>query len=270
EFVKRGDDALLADDARSAASGRTLEEIAAGKGRGPKPFMTSGGKVGRADAVWNSNATPDPAAGGVAARINARLAAKVGRMPRPESAPAKRRSNEAMKRGRNEGGHRAARAGASARGAQASMPKFIEPVLCRLLPRPPEEAGWAHEIKLDGYRLQLRVEQGRAVLLTRKGLDWTERFASIARAAGALPDCIIDGEAVALNRQGVSDFSALQAALSEGHESAPILFAFDLMFLEGRDLRSLPLDQRKEELEKLLKSLPASSRARLRYLGHFT
>ena len=270
EFVKRGDDALLADDARSAASGRTLEEIAAGKGRGPKPFMTSGGKVGRADAVWNSNATPDPAAGGVAARINARLAAKVGRMPRPESAPAKRRSNDAMKRGRNEGGHRAARAGASARGAQASMPKFIEPVLCRLLPRPPEEAGWAHEIKLDGYRLQLRVEQGRAVLLTRKGLDWTERFASIARAAAALPDCIIDGEAVALNRQGVSDFSALQAALSEGHESALILFAFDLMFLEGRDLRSLPLDQRKEELERVLEALPAENRARLRYLEHFT
>jgi len=150
------------------------------------------------------------------------------------------------------------------------MPKFIEPALCRLLPRPPEEAGWAHEIKLDGYRLQLRVEGGRAVLLTRKGLDWTERFASIARAAEALPDCLIDGEAVALNREGVSDFSALQAALSEGRESALILFAFDLMFLEGRDLRSLPLERRKEELAKLLRSLPAASRARLRYLEHFT
>ena len=150
------------------------------------------------------------------------------------------------------------------------MPKFIEPALCRLLPRPPDEGGWAHEIKLDGYRLQLRVEGGRATLLTRKGLDWTGRFAAIAHAAEALPDCLIDGEAVALNREGVSDFSALQAALSEGRESALVLFAFDLMFLEGRDLRSLPLEQRKEELERVLQALPAASRARLRYLEHFT
>ena len=275
EFVQRGAEALLADDARSAASGRTLEEIAAGKGRGPKPFMRSGRRVGRANAVWNSNATSDPGSDGIASRINARVAAKAGRMPRSKSVAAKHRSNEAVERGRNEGRHRAPRRGASAhsaaaRGTQARMPKFIEPALCRLLPRPPEEAGWAHEIKLDGYRLQLRVEQGRAVLSTRKGLDWTERFASIARAAAALPDCIIDGEAVALNHQGVSDFSALQAALSEGHESALILFAFDLMFLEGRDLRSLPLDQRKEELGRVLESLPAGSRTRLRYLEHFT
>jgi bifunctional non-homologous end joining protein LigD len=150
------------------------------------------------------------------------------------------------------------------------MPRFIEPVLCRLLPRPPEEAGWAHEIKLDGYRLQLRVEGGHAVLLTRKGLDWTHRFASIARAAEALPDCIIDGEAVALDREGVSDFSALQSALSEGRDSALILFAFDLMFLDARDLRPLPLARRKEELERLLQSLPAAGRSRLRYLEHFT
>jgi len=259
EFVQRGDDALLEDEARSVASGRTLEEIAAGTGKGPKPFMKSGRKAGRANAVWNSNATPDPVAGGIASRINARVAAKASRTPRAKPAASKRERNEAVKR-----------AGSPARGVQARMPKFIEPALCRLLPRPPEEAGWAHEIKLDGYRLQLRVEGGRAALLTRKGLDWTERFASIAVAAAALPDCLIDGEAVALNHQGVSDFSALQAALSEGRDSVLILFAFDLMFLAGRDLRSLPLDQRKEELERVLQSLPAASRARLRYLEHFT
>jgi bifunctional non-homologous end joining protein LigD len=127
-----------------------------------------------------------------------------------------------------------------------------------------------HEIKLDGYRLQLRVEDGRAVLLTRKGLDWTQRFAAIADAAQALPDCIIDGEAVALNSKGVSDFSALQAALAEGREAALLLFAFDLMFLECRDLRPLPLAQRKQELQRVLGALPAASSARLRYLEHFT
>ena len=150
------------------------------------------------------------------------------------------------------------------------MPGFIEPALCRLLPHPPEDGDWAHEIKLDGYRLQLRVEGGHAVLMTRKGLDWTERFTGIARAAEALPDCILDGEAVALNRNGVSDFSALQAALAQDRQSALLLFAFDLMFLEGRDLRPLPLEERKRQLERLLKSLPAASRTRLRYLEHFT
>ncbi|HEY6517486.1 MAG TPA: DNA ligase D [Steroidobacteraceae bacterium] len=222
EFARAGN-GLLHDDDRSVASGRTMEQIAAGKGRGPKPFMKSASRAGKADAVWHSNATSKPAA-----------------------------------------------ASKPARGARARMPKFIEPALCKLLPRPPEDADWAHEIKLDGYRLQLRVEDGHATLLTRRGLDWTERFKSIARAAEALPDCLIDGEVVALSREGVSDFSALQAALSEGRESALVLFAFDLMFLEGRDLRNLPLERRKETLTKVLRSLPAGSRSRLRYLEHLS
>jgi bifunctional non-homologous end joining protein LigD len=240
EFARAGSEALMQED-RSVASGRTMEEIAAGRGRGPKRFMTPGRGAGRADAVWHSNAAPDPPAGGIAARVNARVAAKPRGKPTSRSGAAKR----------------------------ARMPKFIEPVLCRLVPRPPEGPGWAHEIKLDGYRLQLRVEAGHATLLTRKGLDWTDRFASIARAAQALPDCVIDGEAVALNPEGVSDFSALQAALSEGRDSALVLFAFDLMFIEGRDLRPRPLEQRKQELERVLQSLPAASRARVRYLEHF-
>ncbi len=81
------------------------------------------------------------------------------------------------------------------------MPKFVEPQLAKLVEQPPGGAGWAHEVKFDGYRLQLRVEDGKATLRTRKGLDWTEKFAAIA-AGGAkrLPDCMIDGEAVALDK----------------------------------------------------------------------
>ena len=266
EFARKGDGAVLEED-RSVASGRTLEEIAAGRGRGPKPFMTARRKPGRADAVWHSNAASDAEAGGIASRVSARVA-RAGRGG--TSKPAAKSRAQRGARGRPARSRSGRARTAQARGASARMPKFIDPALCKLLPRPPEEGGWAHEIKLDGYRLQLRVEDGHAVLLTRKGLDWTERFASIARAAEALPDCIIDGEAVALNKEGVSDFSALQAALSEGRESALILFAFDLMFLEGRDLRSLPLEKRKEELERVLGSLPAARRARLRYLEHFT
>jgi len=254
EFA-RADDGL-SDDDRSVASGRTMEEIAAGRGRGPKAFMAASRKTGRANAVWQSNAAPEDAQGGIASRVNASVAAK---RRRPASSRSATRS----------AGPPPARRGAQARGSRSPMPKFLEPALCKLLPRPPEDSGWAHEIKLDGYRLQLRVEGGHAVLLTRKGLDWTERFAAIAEAAAALPDCLIDGEAVALNSHGVSDFSALQAALSEGRGSALILFAFDLMFLDGRDLRPLPLEERKQELRQVLESLPASNRARLRYLEHF-
>jgi len=73
-----------------------------------------------------------------------------------------------------------------------------------------------HEIKLDGYRLQLRVAEGNATLKTRKGLDWTHKFPQVARVAQSLPDCIIDGEVCALNERGVPDFAALQAALASG------------------------------------------------------
>ncbi|MGH8303936.1 MAG: non-homologous end-joining DNA ligase, partial [Steroidobacteraceae bacterium] len=277
EFASAGDGTVLEED-RSVASGRTLEEIAAGRGRGPKPFMKPGRGSGRADAVWHSNAAP--AAAGIASRINTRVAAKTAASPSSGRRVGKqaRASEGSEAKGGRLGGqaggsrHRASRASRGSRtsGARVSMPKFIEPALCRLLPRPPEEGGWAHEIKLDGYRLQLRVEGGRSVLLTRKGLDWTDRFASIGRAAEALPDCILDGEVVALNREGVSDFSALQAALSEGRQSALLLFAFDIMFLDGRDLRALPLERRKGVLARVLESLRAPSRERLRYLDHFT
>src|SRR5215468_7307480 len=97
------------------------------------------------------------------------------------------------------------------------MAQFVEPQLAKLVDRAPSASGWAHEVKFDGYRLQLRVEDGEARLRTRKGLDWTDKFAAIATAAEKLPDCVIDGEAVALGGNGVPDFGALQVALSEGN-----------------------------------------------------
>src|SRR5271156_575568 len=93
---------------------------------------------------------------------------------------------------------------------RAVMPAFIEPQLCKVAPEPPSQAGWVHEIKFDGYRMQLRIEDGAAVMLTRKGLDWTAKFRSAARAAEALPDAIIDGEIVAIGTDGVPSFASLQ------------------------------------------------------------
>ncbi len=154
------------------------------------------------------------------------------------------------------------------RGAsQAPMPRFIPPQLCRLVERPPDGAEFVHEIKFDGYRMQMRVEGGRAVLSTRTGLDWTNRFPEIAAAAGALPDCIVDGEIVALDSQGAPDFAALQAALADGRTENLVYFAFDLLFAAGVDLCKRPLADRKAELERVMRS--AHGDGILRYVEHF-
>jgi hypothetical protein len=103
--------------------------------------------------------------------------------------------------------------------------------------RPPAGGDWVYEIKFDGYRIQMRVENGAVSLKTRKGLDWTAKFGSaISRAASKLPDCLIDGEVVALDHRGSPDFAGLQAALSESKTDDLIFFAFDLLFLEDEDL----------------------------------
>ena len=149
-----------------------------------------------------------------------------------------------------------------------TLPAFVEPQLCKLVERPPSGRGWVHEIKLDGYRLQLRVEEGEAKLRTRKGLDWTDKFTAVAEAAAALPDCVLDGEVCALDKNGAPDFAALQAAISEGHSERLIYFAFDLLFAGGEDLRPLPLTERKARLRELLASTKAK-RQTLRYVDHF-
>lgn len=151
------------------------------------------------------------------------------------------------------------------RARRLAMPRFIAPQLCTLVADPPEDPRWGHEIKLDGYRIQLRVRRHRAQLLTRKGLDWTERFPALASAAARLPDCIIDGELVAVGKHDLPDFAGLQAAISEGRTDALVLFAFDLLYAAGEDLRPLPLAQRKQRLQTLL----SGSRTKgIQYLEH--
>jgi bifunctional non-homologous end joining protein LigD len=147
-----------------------------------------------------------------------------------------------------------------------SLPKFVAPQLTRLVEQPPSGSQWVHEVKFDGYRMQLHVEAGKVKLFTRKGLDWTNKFAAIAGAAAKLPDSIIDGEVCALDDSGAPDFAALQAALSDGKSDPLIFFAFDLLFTEGEDLRALPLLARKERLQALLKK----NDVHLRYVEHFT
>jgi bifunctional non-homologous end joining protein LigD len=155
---------------------------------------------------------------------------------------------------------------AKAKPNPSKMPQFIEPQLCKSLERPPSGPGWAHEIKFDGYRVQLRIEAGKASLRTRKGLDWTAKFPAIALEASALPDAMLDGEICALDKGGQPDFAGLQAALSDGKTDDLILFAFDFLFEGEEDLRPLPLSQRKARLHRLLS---ASKGQRVRYVEHF-
>jgi len=193
-------DALLEAD-RSVASGRSLQQIAAGTGKAPQPFVLAGEPPSRSAAVRRSGKT-----------------------------------------------------------------RFVEPQLCKLVDRPPTGAGWAHEIKFDGYRAEIHVSAGAAVVYTRRGLNWSRQFSAIAAAAARLPDCLLDGEIVALDQNRIPSFSALQAALKE-NAGTLIFFAFDLLFEGGDDLRKLPLVERKRRLEMLLGARGVDER--LRYVEHF-
>ncbi len=240
EFVKEGEANDILGEDRSVASGRTMAQIAQGKGKAPKPFMLAKGKT-KADAVWHSNR--GEAADARAGRKTAALRAAPGTRTR---APAQ-----------------------SARPKKVSaMPNFVAPQLCASVERPPNSDGWCHEVKFDGYRVQLRIEDGDVALLTRKGLDWTDKFGAIARAAKALPDALIDGEIVALDRSGVPSFSALQAAIADNKTGDLIFFAFDLLFADGEDLRVLPLRERKERLKRLLERRNGKEKL-IRYVDHF-
>jgi bifunctional non-homologous end joining protein LigD len=211
EYAKPGGTPALIEEDRSVASGRTMEQIARGVGKAPRPFMLA--RPEAAGAVWHSNRTESK------------------QPPRLKS-----------------------------------MPEFIEPQLCKLVDRPPATPGWAHEIKLDGYRVQLRVQNGDARIRTRSGLDWTGQFSAIAKVAGALPDCMIDGEVCALVGN-MPSFAKLQEALSEGKSAHLVLFAFDLLIAGKEDCRPLPLATRKQRLKALLDE--ADLGPTLRYVEHF-
>lgn len=138
---------------------------------------------------------------------------------------------------------------------KAALTDFVEPALATLKPKAPSGERWVHEIKFDGYRLQARIENGKVRLLTRSGLDWTDRFGDqVAAAFTGLPveTALIDGEIVVQKDNGASDFSALQEDLSVGRSDRFIYYAFDILHLDGHDLRNATLIDRKNLLQKLI------------------
>ncbi|WP_296578525.1 DNA ligase D [Phreatobacter sp.] len=153
--------------------------------------------------------------------------------------------------------------------AGSAAPAFVPPCLASLAGRPPKGAGWVHEVKFDGYRVQAALSARQVRLLTRTGLDWTARFGR--GIVGALEElscdsAVIDGEIVVLDDSGISAFTDLQAALSDGRHEGMVYYAFDLLQLDGRDLTSEPLVARKDRLAHVLDGLKTGP---LRLSEHF-
>jgi bifunctional non-homologous end joining protein LigD len=128
---------------------------------------------------------------------------------------------------------------------------FVDPCIPSRAPKPPSGPGWVHEIKHDGYRLIVRRDGEAVRLFTRRGYDWTDRYPAIAAAAAKLKarSFTLDGEAVVAGGDGVALFDALHR---RGRVTDAILQAFELLELDGEDLRPLPLGQRKARLARLL------------------
>ncbi len=141
---------------------------------------------------------------------------------------------------------------------KVGMPHLIEPQLATLAEQVPSGKDWLHELKLDGYRMLAFVGAGKTRLMTRKGLDWTTKFATVAKAAqGVSAQAVFDGEVCVVREDGTTDFQALQNALSEDNQAKLVYYVFDMPWCDGYDIREAPLHERKALLKQVLASAPA-------------
>jgi DNA ligase D-like protein (predicted ligase) len=150
-------------------------------------------------------------------------------------------------------------------GRDAPLPQFVPPQLSQPVEKPPSGPQWVHEIKLDGFRMAARIDNGRVHLLTRTGLDWTNKYPSaIAALANVrVTTAYIDGELCGVDEAGLPSFAQTQAA-TDGERSVQLVYyAFDLLHLGGRDVSNLQLIERKALLEPLVKDKPG-----LQFNGH--
>jgi bifunctional non-homologous end joining protein LigD len=241
---------ILEQEPLSVVSGRSMSEIAEGKGR---------------KRVWHSTKSvqENVKAGATKGHVVRQRASTVKRARQRARSPRERTASPKTGKGSTSKSKDKDR-----RLHGAPLPNFVPPSLATLHSTPPSGSGWAHEIKFDGYRIQARLDDGDVRLLTRKGLDWSEKFPNIAAAVAKLParTAMIDGEVVVEDKNGISSFSELQAALKEGERERFIYYVFDLLHLDGRDLMSLPLIERKAELARLPETV---RRGPIKYSEHF-
>ena len=239
------DEDILEEEPLSVATGRTMSEIASG----PKK-------------EWRSNRTKaNKPPKGIVRQAKVRsssTANKTSTMPKRAHASALKlmRRTERLAPSKDD----------PPPGARhAALPAFVAPCVATLSDKAPDSDNWVHEIKFDGYRIQARLDRGKVKLLTRKGLDWTKKFPTIANAVAKLParSALIDGEVVVEGDDGISSFSLLQRDLKAARHDRMVFYVFDLMYLEGADLKSLPLGARKDALAEMLKRQPTRGLLRL-------
>jgi bifunctional non-homologous end joining protein LigD len=152
---------------------------------------------------------------------------------------------------------------------RAALPRRIDVMLATLTKEAPEGDQWAHEIKFDGYRMVCRIDGGTAEIFSRNHKSWTKELPHLAMAAAELPvkQAVLDGEVVAFKADGTTDFQTMQNIFSENRVQDLVYYAFDLLYLNGTDLRNVALEERKRLLEKLLP--PAGEQSTIRYSEHF-
>jgi bifunctional non-homologous end joining protein LigD len=242
---------ILEDEPDSVVSGRSIDEIAANKRR----------------RVWQSNRAASKTTTTVAPAPRAALRAAASTARKTTARAPRRSAKSTSKRAAKKEAKRKRKGDDIAGGAP--LPAFVPPSLATLRETAPNGPQWLHEVKFDGYRIQARLDHGAVRLLTRKGLDWTEKFPNVARAVAALAanTALIDGEIVIEDEHGVSSFSGLQAALKAGERERFVYYVFDLLHLDGRDLAKLPLIERKRALEGLVGG--AKRTGAIRYSEHF-
>jgi DNA ligase D-like protein (predicted ligase) len=152
----------------------------------------------------------------------------------------------------------------------AAMPEWIRPQLTQLVDKAPDGPDWLHEIKFDGYRMHARLDRGAARLLTRTGLDWTHKYLAIAAAVASLGarQAYLDGELCGVRPDGITSFSMIQLASDSGNAAALVFFLFDLLYLDGEDLRAQPLIERKARLAALLSDVSSPLHYTDHQIGH--
>jgi bifunctional non-homologous end joining protein LigD len=189
---------------------------------------------------------------------------EIAKGARPKAAARKKTSRKKTKKPKSKpkSKSKSKRKSKRKRAGNAALPGFMAPALAMLAETAPSGDNWIHEIKFDGYRIQAHLDDGKVKLFTRNGHDWTRKFPSIAAAITKLPaqSAIIDGELVVDGEDGVSSFSLLQRAIKAGHDAEMTYYVFDLLYLDGVDLRVSPLNERKSALAKVVARAPIAIR----------
>ena len=244
-ILKTGDDvkpisSKLEDE--SVKTGRTMKQIADAR-----------------DAEWQSNCVEDQSA---TSQFKARIREAIKKKPKDEAVGRDRRARrDALPREAH------GRLGEpSLPDLPGGKPRFVEPMKAKLMEKPPAAGDWIYELKFDGIRLIAIKDREKVSLLSRNQNDLSARFPEIVDAVKNLPtdECVLDGEVVALDEQGRSSFQLLQAREMEGRKSPIYFYVFDLLQLDGKSFVSMPLEARKNVLEKLCAS---GGDPRIRYSG---